>query len=275
MQDEDSFRRVYSFGPMTRMVLGFQDAEAIAEYAAEEFVRLAKDAIWTRGVFHVALAGGSTPKRTYELLATLKYAKRVEWTSVQFYFGDERAVEADHDDSNFNMAQNALFETLPLHHSQLHRMAGERSDLDGSALEYESTMERFFNLKRGQGLPRFDLVYLGMGKDGHTASLFPHTAGLEAEDRWVVANEVPQLNTSRITITPNLINAARAVVVLVSGTDKAEALERVLEGPFEPQEYPSQLIDPSDGEHVWLVDEAAASHLKKQPTSPDLRSLAS
>ena len=260
---------------MARQVLGFPDSESIAEYAAGEFVRLAKDAIWSRGVFHVALAGGSTPQRMYQLLATPKYARKVEWNSVQIYFGDERAVEPDHDDSNFNMAQNALLDTLPLHHSQVHRMAGERGDLNAAAREYEGVMERFFAVKRDHALPRFDLVLLGMGKDGHTASLFPFTAALKEQDRWVVANEVPQLNTNRLTLTAPVINAARAVFFLVSGTDKSESLERVLEGPANTLELPSQLVDPIDGEHVWLVDEAAASHLKKEPATPVLPNTAS
>ena len=260
---------------MARQILGFPDSDAIAEYVVAEFIRLAKDAVWTRGVFHVALAGGSTPKRAYQLLSTPKYSRRVEWGSVQIYFGDERAVEPDHDDSNFNTAQNALLGTLPLHHSQVHRMAGERGDLDAAARDYETIMERFFAVKRGQEMPRFDLVLLGMGKDGHTASLFPFTEALKEQDRWVVANEVPQLNTSRLTLTAPVINSARAVLFLVSGTDKAEALERVLEGPFKSLELPSQLIDPVDGEYAWLVDEAAASHLKKEPATPVLPGTAS
>lgn len=260
---------------MERIFLGFPDADAVALYAARLFVRLAKEAIWDRGVFHVALAGGRTPRRTYERLAAPELSRLVEWSSVQIYFGDERAVEPDHADSNFNTANEALLSGLNLHSSQIHRMAGEKGDLTLAAREYEAELSRFFGVKPGEGLPRFDLVMLGMGKDGHTASLFPFTAALEERQAWVVRNDVPQLSTERLTLTPPVINAARCAMFLVDGNDKAEALERVLEGPPNPLEFPAQMIAPQDGDLVWLVDEAAAAHLKRQPEAPPYAEAAS
>ncbi len=255
---------------MARTILGFSDADAAARHAAQVFVRLARQAIWERGVFHVALAGGKTPRRTYELLATPEFSRKVEWSSAQIYFGDERAVEPDHPDSNFNSANEALLTGLQLHSSQIHRMAGERGDLNAAAREYEAELVRFFGVKRGEALPRFDLVMLGLGKDGHTASLFPFTAALQEHDVWVVRNEVPQLSTERLTLTAPLINAARNVMFLVEGNDKAEALERVLEGPANVLEFPAQLVAPLDGEVLWLVDEAAGAYLKHPPETPRL-----
>ncbi len=253
---------------MPPSIIGFSDAEAVARHAASVFVRLAKQSIWDRGVFHVALAGGSTPRRTYELLATPAFARKIEWNSVQIYFGDERAVEPDHPDSNFHTAHEALLDGIGLHSSQIHRLAGERGDLTRAAREYEEQLSRSFAVKRGHGIPRFDLIMLGMGKDGHTASLFPFTEALSERDAWVVRNEVPQLSTERLTLTAPVINAARHVMFLVAGMDKAKALERVLEGPQNPVEFPSQMIAPPEGELWWLVDEAAASHLSRRPADP-------
>lgn len=255
---------------MARTILGFSDADAAARHAAHIFIRLAKKAVWDRGVFHVALAGGRTPRRTYELLATSELKRKVEWSSVQIYFGDERAVEPDHPDSNFNSANEALLTGLQLHSSQVHRMAGERGDLTLAAREYEAELARFFGIKREEALPRFDLVMLGLGRDGHTASLFPFTAALEEQNAWVVRNEVPQLSTERLTLTVPVINAARHVMFLVEGSDKGDALERVLEGPTKALEFPAQFIAPLDGDVLWLVDEAAGAYLKHPPEAPPL-----
>jgi 6-phosphogluconolactonase len=255
---------------MARQILGFADADALARFAAEEFVRRARAAIWERGVFRVALAGGSTPRRMHELLAAPPFVREVEWTSVQIFFGDERAVEPDHKDSNFNAACVALLNSVPLHSSQIHRMAGERGDLDAAARSYESQLSKSFAVRPGDGFPQFDLIILGMGKDGHTASLFPHTSALRARDRWVVRNEVPQLGTDRLTLTYPVLNAAACVMFLVSGHDKAEPLERVLEGPRNPDEFPAQGVVPGGGELLWLVDEAAAASLSRRPPGPEL-----
>jgi 6-phosphogluconolactonase len=253
---------------MARQVLGFSDAESVARYAASEFVRRAKAAVWDRGVFRVALAGGSTPRRCYELLATNEFSRRIDWTSIQIFFGDERAVPPDHPDSNFNTANLALLGSVPLHTSQYHRMAGERGDLNLAAREYEAQLSRSFAVKRDGSVPSFDLVFLGLGKDGHTASLFPFTAALNERMAWVVRNDVPQMSTERLTLTAPVINAARGVIFLVSGVDKAEALERVLEGPPNPQELPAQMISPAGGDLLFLVDQAAAMRLGNAPATP-------
>lgn len=253
---------------MARQILGFADADALARFAAQEFARRAREAIWSRGVFRVALAGGSTPRKMHELLAGPPLARDVEWTSVQIFFGDERAVEPDHKDSNFNAACQALLNAVPLHSSQIHRMAGERGDLDAAARAYEAQLSRSFAVRSGDGFPSFDLVILGMGKDGHTASLFPYTAALRERDRWVVRNEVPQLGTDRLTLTYPILNAAACAMFLVAGRDKAASLERVLEGPRNPEEFPAQAVAPSGGDLLWLVDEEAASSLSRRPPNP-------
>lgn len=253
---------------MPRQVFGFSDAEALAAFAAQEFVRRAAAAIRERGVFRVALAGGQTPRRTHEALTRPPLRNRVDWTSVQFFFGDERAVPPDHPDSNFNAARLALLDQLPLHASQVHRLAGERGDLDGAAREYAADLGRSFGVPQGPNPPRFDLVFLGMGKDGHTASLFPFTEALGEARAWVVRNEVPQLDTTRLTFTYPVLNAALAVLFMVSGHDKAEALERVLEGPPNLQQFPAQGVKPDAGDLIWLVDEAAAGRLRETPASP-------
>lgn len=253
---------------MAKHILGFPDPETLARYAATEFVQRSKKAIWDRGVFRVALAGGGTPRRTYEVLATKEFASQVEWPSVQFFFGDERPVAPDHPDSNFHAAQLALLAVVPLHTSQVHRMAGERGDLAAAAHEYQEQLSRSFALRPGGGFPSFDLLMLGMGKDGHTASLFPYTSALNEGKAWVVANEVPQMSTRRLTLTVPVLNAARCVMFLVAGHEKAESLERVLEGPRNGLEFPSQLIAPPEGDSLWLVDEAAAARLSTRPPNP-------
>lgn len=253
---------------MPPLIFGFPDAESVARYAASQFVALARKAVWDRGVFRVALAGGSTPRRTYELLATREFSKAIEWNSIQVFFGDERSVPPDDPQSNFNTAQEAFLNSIALHSSQVHRMAGDRGDLRLAAREYEAQLSRSFALSRDDGFPSFDLILLGLGKDGHTASLFPYTQALNERSAWVVANEVPQLSTDRLTLTLPVINAARSVMFLVAGQDKAEALERVLEGPRNAIELPAQSVDPNHGGLLWLVDEAAATRLDRRPSEP-------
>ncbi len=204
--------------------------------------------------------------RTYELLASRSAA--VDWASVQIFFGDERSVPPDHKDSNFRSAHEALLDSVPLHSSQVHRMAGERGDLKRAAREYEDALARVFAVPRGPDFPRFDLVLLGMGKDGHTASLFPYTTALDETRAWVVDNDVPSQQTQRLTITAPVINAARCVVFLVAGSDKAEPLRCVIEGPRDERQFPSQMIAPPNGDLLWLVDGAAAARLARKPQDP-------
>ncbi len=226
----------------------------LAEAAARDFARRAGEAIDERGRFAVALAGGSTPKATYETLAR-DYAGEVDWGRVHVFFGDERAVPPSHEDSNYRMAKDALLDHVSV--GSVHRMRGELPPEEAAA-SYEEELRSFF----GEVTPRFDLILLGIGGDGHTASLFPGTAALEVADRLTVANPVLKLETTRITLTAPAINAARAVVFLVAGEDKAEALREILEGDADPRPYPAKLVRP-DGDLAWMVDRTAARLLSR------------
>ncbi len=232
--------------------------------AAEIFVRIAQQAVAANGRFSVALAGGSTPKGLYSLLASdpaLRAALPLD--GMHFFWGDERHVPPEHADSNFRMAQQAMLAKFPADAQQVHRIAGENPDAAQSADEYENSLRVFFRLTAAE-FPRFDLVLLGIGPDGHTASLFPGTAALEERSRIVVSNWVEKLNTDRVTLTAPAINHAANVLILVCGADKAGALQAVLEGPREPRRLPAQLIAPHDGAATWLIDEAAAQLLENR-----------
>jgi 6-phosphogluconolactonase len=231
----------------------YESSEELAEAAAQEFAARAGEAIDQRGRFAVVLAGGSTPKATYEILAR-DYADRIDWSNVHFFFGDERSVPPDHEDSNYRMAREALLDHVPA--GSVHRMQGELPP-DEAAEAYEQELRDFFG---SEELPRFDLILLGTGGDGHTASLFPETAALEVHDRWVVANPVLKLETTRITLTVPVINAARAVYFLVAGEGKAGPVAEILEGTPDPRQYPATLIQPQGGPK-WMLDRPAASEL--------------
>lgn len=196
----------------------------------------------------MALAGGSTPKALYELLA-VEYRDALDWNGVHAFFGDERTVPPDHEDSNYRMAREALLSHVPV--GSVHRMRGEMEPREAAAL-YEKELEEFFG-----GPPVLDLVLLGIGEDGHTASLFPDTPALDARDRWAVENPVEKLNTTRLTLTVPAVDAARKVAFLVAGEGKAEALEEILEGDANPHKYPAKLVRP-EAEVAWMVDRAAA-----------------
>ena len=240
------------------------DANSIAQTAAAEFLEAARDAVRERDSFTVALAGGSTPKALYELLATnpLLQAK-VPWSKIQFFFGDERHVPPDNAESNFRMANEAMFAKAPVDAKQVHRIKAEKRNAAQAAEEYEQELRTSFKVQADQ-LPRFDLVLLGMGPEGHTASLFPGTKALKEERRLVVSNWVGKLYTDRITLTPPVLNDAARVIFMVHGEEKAPALKAVLEGPYEPDQLPAQLIRPKLGKVLWLVDPSAASMLVPQ-----------
>lgn len=249
---------------MTRRVIRtFETPEHVAHAAAAEFIAISHEAIDARGRFVVPLAGGSTPKRLYELLGDETHRGQVDWARVEFFWGDERPVAPDHADSNFGMAKRALLDKLKLPDRQIHRMPADRPDLDAAARDYQQEIAATFGTSSTGPPPAFDLVLLGMGPDGHTVSLFPHTPGLAETARWVVANPVAKLNATRLTLTPPILNRARHVLFLAGGADKAAVLAEVLEGPPDPQRLPSQLIDPPPpGRVVWLVDLAAARSLR-------------
>jgi 6-phosphogluconolactonase len=236
----------------------FADPEAVARAAARRFAGLAREAVDERGAFSVALSGGSTPRRVYELLAGDDFRGQVGWRGVHVFFGDERTVPHDHADSNYRMANEALLSRVALPAENVHRIEG-LGDAAANASDYESVMRGFFGEAEW---PRFDLVMLGMGDDGHTASLFPGTDALAERRAWVVANRVEKLNAWRITLTAPAINAARHVLFLVTGAGKAARLREVLKGGRDPARLPSQLIRPGDGTLEWFVDRAAASRLE-------------
>jgi len=237
------------------------DAPSLFEAAAVEFANAAAASIETKGSFSVALSGGSTPRGMFALLAGDGFRGQVRWDRVFFFWGDERHVPPDHPDSNFRMAREALLSHLTLRDGQIFRMHGENSDAAAAAYEYEGTVRQYFGLADGQ-FPRLDLVLLGMGPDGHTASLFPGTKALLDQTNVVVANWVGKFNTHRITLTAPAINTAARVLFLINGEDKAPALKAVLEGPLEPSQLPAQLIQPLDGSLVWLCDRTAAQLLE-------------
>ena len=228
--------------------------------AAEEVVRAAQEAVAQRGRFTIALSGGSTPKSLFNLLAT--NAKNVlPWDRMFFFWGDERHVPPTDPDSNYRMAEETMLSKIPVAAGNVFRFAAENPDAAAVADAYEQTLRKFFALQAGE-FPRFDLILLGMGPDGHTASLFPNTAGLQEKSRLVIANWVDKLKTSRLSLTLPVLNAAACVAFLVSGTDKAPALHAVLEGDAPGEQYPSKLIHPVNGKLIWLIDRAAASELK-------------
>ena len=227
---------------------------------AEHFVGLATNAVRQHGRLRVALAGGSTPKPLYELLATREFAARVDWAHTEVFFSDERCVPPDDIRSNFHMAADALLRHVPLPAAQLHRMRGE-DDPGLAALSYRQELAGAF---RTASVPRFDLILLGLGANGHTASLFPGTAALREYLRSVVPQYVEAQLEWRLTFTRPVLNAAAQVWVLACGASKAEIAQRVLEGRFEPEVLPAQYLAPSAGQLVWWFDSAAAARLQAQ-----------
>ena len=235
----------------------YGDKQGLAEAAARDFIGKANAAIDEKGYFAVALAGGSTPEATYDLLATKEFAGEVDWGNVHVFFGDERSVSPDDEDSNYKMADDALLSHVSV--GGVHRMKGEMLP-DEAAMQYEEELREFFETPGRP--PEFDLIQLGIGDDGHTASLFPNTPALGVTDRWAAQNPVPKLETVRITLTLPVLNAAKAVSFLVAGESKAEAVKEVLEGDADPHDYPSKLVQPA-GELNWMVDEEAAGMLNQ------------
>ena len=238
----------------------FTDAQELTRAAAGLFLEVGKQAIAERNRFLVALSGGSTPKALYSILANDKYAQQLDWSKVHFLFGDERSVPPTHADSNFAMANAILFSPLHIPSAQIHRMRGEDPP-ETAAAQYETTLRHLTTAVPGQW-PRLDLVLLGMGDDGHTASLFPGTASLTEQTRWVVPSTSPQGTRARVTLTLGVINHASVVLFLVAGRNKAAVVRRVLEQrPGDPVPYPAALVRPETGRLLWYLDRAAASEL--------------
>lgn len=241
------------------MIKIFSNIEELTRFAAERFVETAMAAIDSEiGSFAVALSGGSTPKALYQILAGQEFRNRLDWTKVFFFFGDERNVLPDDPDSNFRLAREYLFEPLQIDAANIFRWQTELDDARRIAWIYECDIEAFFESEP----PRFDLILLGMGDDGHTASLFPHTEALGETAKTAVANRVEKLNATRLTMTFPVINDAKNVIFLVAGAEKAEALREVLEGEPQPEKFPAQNVKLQDGNLFWLVDKEAARLLQ-------------
>lgn len=237
------------------------DAAALARRAAQYFVEMVDEAVDRRGRARVAISGGSTPKAAFALLAdpAQPWRGRMQWNRLDLYWVDERCVPPDDQESNFRMTREALLDRVPLRSEQIHRMEGEL-DPEAAASRYESELRNGFRLE-GAEWPRFDLVQLGMGPDGHTASLFPHTEALNEMSRLTAANHVVQMDTWRITLTWPVINQASSVFFLIGGADKAQILNDVLTGPRDVERLPSQLICPASGILTLILDRSAAALL--------------
>ncbi len=232
----------------------YPTAEDVIYKAASLFISSAEDAINQNGVFSTALSGGSTPTPLYEFLAQDSSADNLDWNRIHFYWSDERPVPPNHPDSNFRQAYHSLLKPRLIPPENIHRIPGELDPITAAQTYQQEILTKF-----NETPARFNLILLGMGTDGHTASLFPGTKAVTnpQQNEWVTANHVPQHSTWRITFTPGLINAAEQVIFLVTGQSKAETLLNVLEGTYLPEQYPSQLIKPSNGNLTWLIDQEA------------------
>jgi 6-phosphogluconolactonase len=250
------------------------DANALAHKAAECFCVIATQAIAKHGKFTVALSGGRTPKALYELLATeARYREGLKWNDMYFFFGDERHVPPNHQDSNFRMVDEALFKRIPVSQKNIFRVNAELADADEAARLYQQAMEEFFSssFERGDGFPIFDLIFLGTGPDGHTASLFPDSSAMAEDEKWVVANWVKKFASRRISLTFPVLNHAREVVVLVSGRDKAPIIKKIFDKSNAVPRYPIQFVVPQNGRKLWLLDQDAyflVKHSSSVATQP-------
>ncbi len=242
-----------------RRVVVASDAAALTEAAAGHLRRGIAEAIAARGACWIALAGGRTPRAVYERLAG-DGTPAIDWARVHVAFGDERLVPPDHADSNYAMARLALFDRVPIPAAQIHRIDGERRDAADAATAYDAALRRAFAIGPA-AWPIFDLVLLGVGPDGHTASLFPHTAALDVRDRLAAAAVAPAAPTARVTLTYPVLNAARAAILLVNGEDKAVAVARAFDDAVPVADCPVRGLRPHDGTLTWHLDAAAASKL--------------
>jgi 6-phosphogluconolactonase len=238
----------------------YRDPAALADAAARQVIAITKAAIAERGQATLALSGGSTPRLLYARLAQDDLATQLDWAAIHVFWGDERPVPPEHEDSNYRMAWEAWLSHVPIPAQNVHRMHGEMAPV-AAAAEYEGMLRTYFaaRIRRGDALTAaFDLVLLGMGEDGHTASLFPGAEAIRETKRWVTAYQVDRLASWRISLTPAALNAARHILFLVSGASKAGRLQQVLYGTYQPDRLPAQIIRPMRGSLLWMVDEAAA-----------------
>lgn len=240
----------------------FKNLDELSREAATEFSALANRAEPEGKPFCVALSGGHTPKRFYEFLATPEFAAKIPWTRVQLFQVDERCVPPDDTQSNYQMMRHAMLDALPTAHKNFHRMAAEQRDRDAAAANYAADLRKTLGTP-ANGWPRFDLIFLGMGDDGHTASLFPGSAALSESQRAVCPNWVEKFGMWRLTLTLPVLNAAARVIFLVAGEDKSKRLRDVLHPSNSTAQFPAQLIQPSEGTVTWYLDQAAAQQLEK------------
>jgi 6-phosphogluconolactonase len=249
-----------------REIVVCRDVADLNRRAAELFITIAGQSVRRSGRFTVALSGGSTPTHLYSLLASPGYSERVPWQNVHLFWGDERCVPPDHPESNFRMVQESLLSKVEVPPANVHRIAGEKTP-EIAAAEYEATLRRFFQLGNGE-LPRFDLIYLGIGADGHTASLFPGSDALNLTNRLVAASYVKKLQAHRITLTPPVLNHGANAVFLVAGSDKAAIVKNVLGDETVAPVLPAAMIRPVNGQLVWMITQDAAAGLAKSTERP-------
>lgn len=243
----------------------YPDQKSLMRAAAEHVVNISESSLTTRGRFTLALSGGKTPRPLYQLLATDEFLPLIDWNQTQVFWGDERCVPPEHPDSNYHMARELLLDYVPLPMDHIYRFKGELEPEQAAEL-YEERLHAFFSGREGSPehpRPRFDLVLLGIGDDGHTASLFPHTPGLTEVNRWATAHWVEKLDAWRLTLTPTALNEASHLLFVVEGENKAEAMRAIFDPDTDPMMYPAKLIQPRDGSVTWLVDEAAARLLNR------------
>lgn len=238
----------------------FSDTDTLSHTAARSIVQIANEAIVTHGSFTFALSGGSTPRQLYSLLASEPYSSSINWALVEIFWSDERCVPPENEESNYRMAQEVLLHKVPIPANQIHRMPADEADHNAASHAYTLAMQQVFRTER---VPIFDLIQLGMGPEGHTASLFPHQASLHEQQRLVLPVTVPKPPPPRLTFTPPLLNAAHHVLFLVTGQEKQDAVKAVLQGEYQPDEYPAQIVRPTHGEVTWMLDTAAAAKLQQ------------
>ncbi|HPC73796.1 MAG TPA: 6-phosphogluconolactonase [Syntrophales bacterium] len=240
----------------------YDNPDLLALQAARYLTGIARDSVHSSGRFTLALSGGATPRRLYEKLGGAECREKLKWDSIHLFWGDERCVPPDDPGSNYRMARETFIDRVPVPPRNIHRIRGEMKPPEAAAL-YEKDLKAFFFPDAGEspGIPRFDLILLGLGDDGHTASLFPGASALHEHERWVVACHVDKIKSWRVTLTPRLINAARHILFLVSGRRKARCLKEVLRSSYRPDELPAQAVRPEDGRVTWMVDTEAASLL--------------
>jgi len=239
----------------------YSDTDTLSHEAAQYIVRVATESIASHRHFTLALSGGSTPKKLYTLLGEEPYRSQIDWALVDIFWSDERCVPPDSEDSNYLMARQVLLSKIPIPANQIHRMPADQPDRDAASYAYTLEMQQTIG---SDGVPSFDLIQLGMGPEGHTASLFPHQPSLHEQQRLVMPVSVPKPPPARLTFTPRLLNAAKHVLFLVTGAEKQDAVKAVLEDDYQPDEYPAQIVQPSKGEVSWMLDTAAAAKLQRK-----------